>query len=404
MLKARGIRWHQTELLPADADSLRTQAESALKPHMAFVGEELLTRVDLHQLGFPESGPLGLVTYGSAVAEVQYALLDLKSKARIETAKVNQTLSVENMKQYQSDLTYGMLLAFLNSQRLAERLKVIDSNIQRNSEILKMAEAKQRSGAGIPTDVLRAKGLVSLENMKRLDTMTNFKKSLRDLGTLLGLSSIDENLEPLSLKVIGIDAKDHFAKTGVDERPDVRAAELTVQAARHMKSESEYELDPRVEFLGDVGVGGVSLLQGQGSNLVGILGIQVKFPIFDGYYYTAKMQQAEIQVTKAELQAQHTRLDSESQIYNALDQLETSRLAADLASEQVQLATEELNVARRRFTTGVTSGMDLASSQANLSSALNNYIDIVFGYEVSKVSYFRSIGEFDSYFDLEKKK
>jgi len=404
LLKSRGIRWAQTELLPSDADSLRTQAEAALKPHMAFVGEEVLSRVDLHQIGFPDTGPLGLVTYGAAVAEFQYSVLDLKAEARIETAKINQSLSVENMHQYQSDLTYAMLLSFLNTQRLAEKLKVIDSNIQRNNEILKMAEAKQRSGAGIPTDVLRENVLVSLENLKRLDTETNFKKSNRDLATLLGLSTLDDGVEPLKLKVIDIDAKDRFAKTGVDDRPDVKAADMTVVAARSLKSETESELDPKVEMVGDLGVGGVSLYQGQGSNLVGTIGVQIKFPVYDGHYYSGKMQQAQIQVTKAQLQAQHTRLDSEAQIYNALDQLETSRLAADLAAEQVQLATEELNVARKRFTTGVTSGVDLASSQANLSSALNNYIDIVFGYEVSKVSYFKSIGEFDSYFDLEKKK
>ena len=404
LLKSQGIRWHQTELLPLDAESLRIQAEAALQPHMGFAAREMLTRTNLRQFGFTESGPMDLITFGAAVAEFEIPVFDLKSRARADAAKMNETLTRENMRQFQSDLTYGMLLTFVNTQRLAEKLKVIESNIGRNGEILKMAEAKLRSGAGISIDVMRAKGLVALENMRKLETETNYRKSLRDLATMLGLPAIEGGVEPLTLNEIDIDAKDKFAKTGVDDRPDVKAAELTVLAAKEIKNEAESEFDPKVTMLGDVGVGGVSLIQGEGANLLGTIAIQVKFPIFDGHFFGAKVQQSQVSVSKAVLQAQHTRLDAESQIYNALDQLETSRTAAALASEQVKLATEELNIARRRFTSGSTSGVDLASSQGNLSNALNNYIDIVFGYEASKVNYFKSIGEFETYFALEKKK
>ena len=404
LLKSHGIRWKQTELLPADAASLKTQAAAALMPHMGLVVSEAVSRVNLRQFGFSDPGPLGIIEYGAMVAEFEVPLLDPKSRSRLEAATMNENLSQENMRQYQSDLTYGMLLSFLNSQRLAEKIKVIDRNIQRNNEILKMAEAKRRSGTGIPIDVLRAKGLVALENLKKLDTETNYKKSIRDLATLLGLPTIDDTLEILQLKEIGIDAKDKFAKTGVDERPDVKAAALTSLTAKELRNEAESEADPKLTLLGDAGVGGVNLLGEQGSSFIGSIGLQLRFPIFDGHYFSAKVQEAQVNITKAQLQAEHIRLDAESQIYDALDQLETSRKAADLASQQVELATEELSVASKRFTTGASSGVDLASSQANLSSALNSYIDIVFGYEASKVNYFRNIGEFDTYFELEKRK
>lgn len=403
ILQARGIRWHQTELLPLDAESLRMQAEAALLPHMGFAAREIVGRFNLREFGIADQGPMDLITFGAAVAEFEMPVIDLKSRARVDAAKMNETLSRESMRQYQSDLTFGMLLAFLNSQRLAEKLEVIDSNIERNNEILKMAEAKVRSGTGISIDVMRARGLVSLESMHKLETQTNYRKSLRDLATILGLSSIDQGLEPLKLKEIDIDAKDKFAKTGVDDRPDVKAAELTVLAAKELKNESESEFDPKVSIYGDVGVGGISLLQGEGANLIGTLAVQVRFPLFDGHFYSAKVQQAQVNVSKAVMQAEHTRLEADAQIYSALDQLETSRAAAKLAEDQVKLATEELNIARRRFTSGSSSGIDLASSQANLSTALNSYIDIVFAYETSKVNYFKSIGEFDTYFSLEKK-
>ena len=400
-MQANGARWQQTHLIVEDAQTLSKMADSALKPHAQIVGKELMSRADLSRFGIANDGPMDIITYGAIVVEFDVPILDRKSLSRSETAKANIEINQEQSNQYRSDLTAGMILTYLNAQRMAEKIRVLKASIDRDAEIVKMAEAKLNSGTGIKMDLLRAQGFVSFEKMKLLDAETSYKKAMQDLATLLGKPHIDDELEPLVMHTISIDADDPFAKTGVDDRPDIRMTLQTVHAAHLARQEAKNEWFPTVSAFGEAGVGASSLFPTPGPAAVGVIGLQIKAPFLDGGYLTGKEQQAETNIAKAELQAKHIRLEAEGQIHEALDQLKTSKVAAKLAVEQVDLAGKELEVARSRFTTGAASGVDLATSQASLSNAFINKIDIITGYEASKLNYYRSIGDLDSYFKTE---
>src|SRR2546430_6579802 len=47
------------------------------------------------------------------------------------------------------------------------------------------------------TTLFRSRGLVALEDMKKLETDTSYRKSLRDLATLLGLQRSEEHTSEL---------------------------------------------------------------------------------------------------------------------------------------------------------------------------------------------------------------
>lgn len=397
LLSTQGVRWKQTELLVKEAEALRGQADSANRFHAAFVARQIATRANLRQYGFADPGPMDIISFGGAVVAFEYSVWDPRSRARSDAAATNETLNKEVARQYQNDLTYAMLLSYVNSQRFAEKLKVIDQSIERNQEILKMAESKVKSGAGIALDVARAKGLVAYESMKRADTETGYKKSLRDLATLLGVEKV-EAVEEMHPSSIAIDTTKTDVKSVLAARPDVKSADLTVQAARQLKKEAEGEAGAKVSLLGEAGIGNSNIMQSESASMIGSVGIQVKVPIYDGGYFGAKKQQAQVNVEKASLQSRHVQLDGESQLNSSIEQMEMSKKALELAGEQVRLANEEMNLARARFKSGASSGVDLANSQANLSNALNNKIDIVAAHEAAKMTYFRNIGDFSFYF------
>jgi outer membrane protein len=402
IMQSNGVRWQQTHLVVEDAKNLSVLADAALKPHAQIVGKELMSKADLSRFGIQSSGPDNIITYGAVVVEFDVPLLDKKSYSRSEAASAAIGISEEQSAQYQSDLKAGMVLTYLSAQRFAEKIRVLKANIDRDGEIVKMAQAKVHSGTGIELDLLRAKGYVAFEQMKLLDAETSYKKSVQDLATLLGQPAVSDELELLTLRSISIDADDPFAKTGIDDRADVKMSLQTVQAARLVQKQAQNEWFPTVSAFGEAGVGASSVFANSGPNAVGVIGLQIKAPLFDGGYLTGKEHQAQTDISKAELQARHVRLEADGQIKEALEQLKTSKAAAILAVEQVDLATKELEIAERRFETGAASGPDLATSQASLSNAKINQIDIIAGYEASKLSYFKSIGDLDGYFESEK--
>ncbi len=102
LLKSNGYQWKQTELLGHEAEAKSEQAKSAFLPHIRLNLREYLTRNNPVQYGISE---------------------------------------------------------FLNVQRVKKKMEMIDANIERDSEIFRVAESRVQVGLGTRLDFMRAKGL-----------------------------------------------------------------------------------------------------------------------------------------------------------------------------------------------------------------------------------------------------
>ncbi len=396
-LKTQGIRWRQTELLTREAELTHKMAKAALAPHLEIAGRELATKADLTNYGFADPGPLQIVSFGGVFAQGEVHLFNKKNFYQEEAARTNIELQKQTTLQYQNDLSFLMLATYVNCQRLGERVKVFEKNIDRDQQIVEMAQSKVAAGVGLETDLMRAKGIVGFDNLRKIDAKGDLDKCRKDLANTMGLPDLKDELEPLNYKALHLNTTDPFMKTGIDDRPDVRASLLTVQAAKSLKQSSKAETLPTVQLLGEIGYGGNSLTSKNGGNLLGGVGLQIKLPFLDGGYFDAKAEQGKLNLAKAELQATQVRVEAEGQIQAALSKLKTTKNAADLAEEQVQLAQEELKITQHRFKSGASSGPDLAASQNNLSNVLLNQIEVISANEIAKINYYRSTSDLSFY-------
>ena len=400
-LRRQGVRWKQTELINQDAELTHSMAQAALSPHLEISGREVATRADLTKYGFADPGPLKLVSFGGVFVEGEMNLFNKKNVYQEEAARTNIELQKQITFQYQTDLSFLMFSTYVNCQRLAERVKVYKKNIDRDKQIEEMALSKVRAGVGLETDLMRAKGIVGLDHLKKIDASGDLVKCRKDLANILGLSDLNEDLEPLNFATLNINTKDPFMKTGIDDRPDVKASLLTVQAARSLQKSAHAESWPTIQLLGEVGYGGSNIALSSGGNVLGIIGLQIKMPFLDGGYFEAKGNQGKVNLMKAELQATQARIEAEGQIQAAIEKLTTTKDAAELATEQIQLAQEELKITQHRFKSGASSGPELAASQSNLSTGLLNQIDVIAANELAKINYYRTISEIQRYVKTE---
>lgn len=396
-LRRQGVRWKQTELLSQDAELTLAMAKAALSPHLEIGARELASRADLTKYGFADPGPLKIVTFGNVFIEGEMSLFNKPVLFREEAARTNIDLQKENTQQYQNDLSFAMLLTYVNCQRLSERVKVFQKNLERDRQIEEMAASKVKAGVGLETDLLRAKGIVGFDHLRKIDAAGDLVKCRKDLANILGLPDLKDDIEPLRYDPLVINSSDPFLKTGIDDRPDVRASLLTAQAAKSLKQAAKAESWPTIQLLGEIGYGGSNVVFSSGGSVLGAVGLQIKMPFWDGGYFDAKAEQAKVNLSKAELQATQVRIEAEGQIQAAVDKLNTTKDAVELAEEQVHLAQEELKITQHRFKSGASSGPDLATSQNNLSNVLLNQIDVISGYETTKINYYRTISEFDTY-------
>lgn len=393
-LKDQGFRWRQTESFKQEASSLKDQAHAASSPHAFLIGRDSLIRSNLLRFGFADSGPSQLVSFVLIGVEFDYALLDLKSKMRSLAAEANEKAGAATTEQYQLELTYYASLAYLNAQKYQQKLLVQKGLEQTATDILAMATSKVKTGAGIPIDVMRAKGLRGLLQLKQLETKTNLQKAKSDLANLLARDSNDFVLEPL--KFVPLDRNQIQRETtdlDLVSRPDVRSALQTSEAARNLIQETKAELKPRIALVGDIGVAGDQTLSASQTFPIGSVGVQLTMPLYSGGYYDAKIQENTVKFSKASLQAQQLSLEAKASIGNAREQLLAAEEAVGLSKTQVEISTEELKLARKRFQTGAVGGVETSSAQNTYSNAVDNNIEAIFIYEAAKLTYLKQFGK-----------
>jgi outer membrane protein len=397
LMKKNGFKWKQTELILKQAEALSGQAQAMLNPHVLVYSREQGGRLSQLQLGFTDPGNLNYYTFGATVLEGTYSLYDKSAVERLNAAQVNEKSSSALRDQYQLDLTYVMLVQYLNCQRLKRKLDLTEINLKKSQELFGLAKAKVEAGVGIELDLKRAEGLLEFQNLRKTDGETALSKAKQDLATTLGLAQLTGELLPLNYGKI----KFELSTKVPEDRPDLKFARFSTDLAEALKKQIEGEKSIRLEVFSDLGLVGTQIIGGVDQAVTGFVGIQATFPLFDGHFISSQIQESEVRISQSQLQLRQTHLEADAQLKISSDQIRDSEKAVDTSNRQVSISEEELKLAEKRFRSGISSGLELSSAQTSLAGANDGHLDALFGYELAKINYFKATGTFDEYLKSE---
>jgi outer membrane protein TolC len=127
---------------------------------------------------------------------------------------------------------------------------------------------------------------------------------------------------------------------------------------------------------------------------IGIVGLRINVPIFDGLQRNYRIQQAKVGILKAEndlLFMQRT-IDMEQAVTRVTLQNSAARLQTQKAN--MELAQNVLDVAQKKFSSGVGSNLEVVSAQTAFKEAQTNYFDALYDAVIAKVDYDKSMGVF----------
>jgi outer membrane protein TolC len=122
-------------------------------------------------------------------------------------------------------------------------------------------------------------------------------------------------------------------------------------------------------------------------------GLNLSVPIFDGLRKSAQIQQAKINISKAE--------NDKKNLENVIEQqVLTSRLMFQRAGEQLAIQEKNLNLAQQiydrvqvKYNNGVGSSLELTTAQNDLETARANYLNNVYDYFVAQVELRQALGD-----------
>jgi len=127
---------------------------------------------------------------------------------------------------------------------------------------------------------------------------------------------------------------------------------------------------------------------------IGIIGLQMNIPIFDGFQRHYRVQQAEVGILKAQNNLVFMQQTIDMQQAVARVNLQNSASSMQSQKDNLALAQGVFDVAQKKFDQGVGSNLEVINAQTALKEAQTNYFNALYDALIAKVEYDKSIGIF----------
>jgi outer membrane protein TolC len=284
-----------------------------------------------------------------------------RSGAELEGAKANE-LQARFAAALFTETDYYDVIA----QR--ELTRVVTERVHRAEEQLAIARARGLAGAAVQTDSLQLLLEVTEARVALLRQQAQLKVSRYQLGRRIGVPGPVDAAEVDTLPAPNLPLTEEQAiREAAAESPeailvraDQRAAEAQVRALR-----GSYL--PRIDLFGQVSATDERFFPTATSR--SSIGVAVILPIWNNAQREITLSRA----TTARDVSRAVRADVElalrRDVVQAYEAYEAARAAAELASQAVVVARENLRVQEERYRAGATTIIDLITAQVSLSEA-----------------------------------
>jgi outer membrane protein len=281
---------------------------------------------------------------------------------------------------------------FLDALAAAQLLGVRQASVRRAEEQLKTSVAKLRAGSATRSDSLRS--LVTLGNT-RLDLITTqaqLAAAEASLARLIGQSgrvhAVDDSAFYQVQPVIDTQALRVEAEA---RSPRVRSAAASAAAARANVRASRSAYWPTLNLAANTGWNGSRdrdydlLNQRQ-------LSLSLRWTLFNGFERELTIVQREADLDLAEATAADAQRAVQTELITRVAELDAARTRIEITGTSVVAAREDLRVQQERYRLGVSTIVDLLTSQEALNQAEVDVVNARFDYLRAKAQLEALIG------------
>jgi outer membrane protein len=342
----------------------------------------------------PRGEVAGPVTLTDLRATGRLDLLDLSAYARLRAARTAASASELDAENASETAASQAATAYLRALRADAQLRARSADSTLAEELLGIARSQLQAGTGTALDVTRAEsqraGVRAQLIAARSDRSRTRLDLLRTLGLPLNVSvTLADSLDQMPT-ADGVPNGDVATAHALATRPDLRAADRQLTAARQGIKALQAERLPSLSAFGDQGV------IGQGSNRLLPTydwGIQVSLPLFDGFRREGRIEEQRAVAGEADVRRRDLRAQAEVEVRAALLDLTSAREQVDAARERLRLTEQEVAQTRERFAAGVGGNAEVITASLGLSASRNQLLDALTQYQASRVALARAQGE-----------
>ena len=253
-----------------------------------------------------------------------------------------------------------------------ELLQVADQRIQRARAGYEFAEARLELGTVTRSDLLRAELEVSNAELARLDAEVALRTGALQLGRQIGVSGqVMADVTGLPETVPDLLPLEELVAMAETSAPPVLSAEASVSDQNAQKYSILTQYAPSLRVSGGYDWFSFNFPPNQQS---WSFRITASLPLFDGFSREASLWRNQSQRRLAEASYQDALIGARVDVEDAVLRIEAARQRVVIADRGRVVAEEDLRVQAERYQLGVTTILDLQTSQVALSDAENAWV------------------------------
>lgn len=306
---------------------------------------------------------------------------------------VNVRIQIENT-------VSDIISSYFNIIRIQKRMAVLENTVEISLERHRIAETKLQIGSGSEYEFLLAQTDLNSDRAAVIRESVFLNDAKVRLMTLL-------NLDPTSEFQVAseIDLDDPIEFNQVinaisTENKQLTAAEIRTRIASLERQEVLRGRLPTIDLNA-----GYQINHRETENSIQRLqeingiryGVTVRVPIFDGFNINRKLQAARIYEKNASLTLNEITSQLNALAVSEFQNYISSRNVVDLERQNLELATQTIEIALERFYQGTISSLELRESQRTLIDTETRLITAQYEAKLSETELFKLMGRLSVY-------
>ncbi len=281
---------------------------------------------------------------------------------------------------------------------LQERLRVAQASLRTQQEVLKLVSAREDVGRGTAFDTERARALVAstaatVPTLEAAMLHTRYRLAVLCGQPPTALDSQLTEARPLpglqAVALGGIGSPEGLLR----RRPDIRAAEMQVEAAFARAGAARGDLFPRITLGGTLGQNALTLgTLGDGSSYAYNLGAQLMWNLLDFGRIRAQVSAADARGDAAMSTYTKTVLGALEETEGALATYTLTQRQAEHLYDAARAAENAALIARNRFTVGVSDFLAVLDAEREELTARDQLAQAQAAAATALVGVFKALG------------
>ncbi len=346
------------------------------------------------------ANPSLVVLQGNFNLSVGYTLFDgLRNIRRAQRAEINTISNQYRLANLKDDIRLSVANAYLNVISSKESLKVAQAQFAVTEQDLKRTRELVELGVVPNGDLLEIEATAANQEQSIVNAEARVILSRINLAQLLQITDYenfdiaDESFDVPSSTILDKSPKQIFTKA-MSFRNDIKLAETSVilseQDLKIAKGAALPTLNAFMNYntfasdrfqLDETGnlVRPDLIAQLEGNDGISY-GLSLNIPIFNAFSTSNSIKRAALNVKRSELQYEQTKLDLESAVNQAYNDVKTFAKAYEAAQKSLDARRLAYQYAKERFEVGLMNSFDFSQAQARLDNAEATVIRTKYDY------------------------